>query len=535
MRRWTAPALMLLAGLLLAGPAWAQQTAPESAASAEQTAQAAGPRDPFGRDTPAGAMEGYLEATQANDWETAAHYLDLRNLSEPAAGMSGAALAEQLSFVLSRAFWEEAEWSHDPLGDLADRLPEYRDPIGHIEVHGRRVLLMLQRVPGPGQTMVWKVSNATVEQIPEYHAQLQYPPLIERLKSALPDDVAPLGLELFKWITALIVGLLCVPLFLLLAWVGTRLATSPGTRMRKLVWRLLSRPVLLLGVLLVMRWTVLYLGVSAEGRQTLRVGTTMTIVIVWLAFSLLNLFRDHRAARLRDQGREGAARLLWPATNAAKLVIVLLALLTWLHNLGVNVTTLLAGLGVGGIAVALALQKPLEDLMGAITIYAQQPFRLGDLCQYGQFLGTVEEIGLRNTRIRTLGNTLVTIPNSKIANTEVDNISARQSIRYNAILRLKYDTTRDQLNQVLNGVRELLVADERVLEDRLRVRLREFGEFALNVEVNAYVDTMDFDEYLAAIEELNLEIFRIVEDAGASFAVRDPRLGGLPSSSPTSL
>lgn len=532
MRRFSVAALLLV-GLLLAGALWAQDSAPASDAQAPATEHAE-PRDPLGRDTPAGAMRGYLEAADARDWATAAEYLDLRNLEQPAADLDGATLARELHFVLSRASWEEAAWSEDPRGDPTDQLPDYRDPIGHIEVDGRRVMLLVQRVPGEGDDLIWKVSNATVDRIPEFHEALQYPAPIEWLRAHLPD-FAPLGLELYKWIAALIVGALSVPLFLLLAWLGTRVSTSPGTRMRKLVWRLLSRPVLLLGVLLVMRWTVLYLGVGAEGRQTLRVGTTMTIVIVWLAFSLLNLFRDHRAARLRDQGREGAARLLWPATSAAKLVIVLLALLTWLHNLGVNVTTLLAGLGVGGIAVALALQKPLEDLMGAITIYAQQPFRLGDLCQYGNFLGTVEEIGLRNTRIRTLGNTLVTIPNSKIANTEVDNISARQSIRYNAILRLKYDTTRDQLDQVLNGVRELLVEDPRVLEDRLRVRLREFGEFALNVEVNAYVDTMDFDEYLAAVEDLNLEIFRIVEDAGATFAVRDPRLSGLPGATPSSL
>ena len=181
--------------------------------------------------------------------------------------------------------------------------------------------------------------------------------------------------------------------------------------------------------------------------------------------------------------------LLGPISNAAKVLIVVFALLLWLNNLGFSITALLAGLGVGGIAIALALQKPLEDLLGAVSLYSQQHVKVGDFCKIGNILGTIEEIGLRTTRVRTLDNTVVSIPNSKIAGDILDNYSARQRIWYHPKLTLRYGSTAEQLKQVLSATRDLLAAHEKVIDEPLRVRATGFGDEGIELDVFAYVGT----------------------------------------------
>jgi len=201
------------------------------------------------------------------------------------------------------------------------------------------------------------------------------------------------------------------------------------------------------------------------------------------------------------------------------MIVVTFGLLFWLNNVGVNITTVLAGLGVGGLAVALALQKPIEDMMGAITIFSQAPIRVGDLCKYGEFLGTVEDIGLRTTRIRTLTNTVVSIPNSRIAYLEVENLSYREKIRFWPTLRLRYDTTHEQLVEVRDNIWQMLSDEDLVYDDPVRVRFTDFDKDAILLKVHCFMITTDFGESLEIGERLNYKIMRIVERSGAKFAL----------------
>ena len=202
-----------------------------------------------------------------------------------------------------------------------------------------------------------------------------------------------------------------------------------------------------------------------------------------------------------------------------KLLIAAAAILVYLDKLGVNITTVLAGLGVGGIAIALALQKPMEDVFGAITLYTQQPIRVGDFCRVGNETGTIEEIGLRTTLLRTLADTVIAIPNARLANEPIDNYSARKKILFRPILRLRYDTTPAQLEQILAGIRKLLASHESILQDNHRVRFKAFADDALLVEVYAYLNTTVWATYLEFAEELNIRILEIVAQAGTGLAL----------------
>jgi MscS family membrane protein len=187
--------------------------------------------------------------------------------------------------------------------------------------------------------------------------------------------------------------------------------------------------------------------------------------------------------------------------------------------LGLPVVPLLAGLGVGGLALALAAQPTLENLIAALTLHADRPVRVGDFCRFGDTLGIVEGIGMRSTRIRTLDHTLLSVPNAEISKGPVDNYSARGKIWYHPRIRLRYETTPDQVRHLLVEIRKLLYAHPRVLADPARIRFVGFGEYSLDLDVFAYVDTKDYGEYLEIAEDLNLRIMDVIKAAGTELAI----------------
>jgi MscS family membrane protein len=179
----------------------------------------------------------------------------------------------------------------------------------------------------------------------------------------------------------------------------------------------------------------------------------------------------------------------------------------------------LAGLGVGGLALALAAQPTLENLIAALTLHADRPVRVGDFCRFGDTLGIVEEIGMRSTRIRTLDHTLLSVSNADFSKGRVDNYSARRKIWYHPRIRLRYETTPDQVRHLLVEIRKLLSAHPRVLADPARIRFVGFGEYSLDLDVFAYIDTKDYGEYLEIAEDLNLRIMDVIKAAGTELAI----------------
>ena len=202
----------------------------------------------------------------------------------------------------------------------------------------------------------------------------------------------------------------------------------------------------------------------------MNVGTGFIIAVAWAVWRLFGLGSDHLAQRLRRRDQSAAIVFLQPAKNALKVVTLIVAVIVWLDHIGFEVSTLLAGLGVGGIAVALAAQKSLENLIGGITLYTSQPVRVGDFCRFGNTIGTVEEIGLRATKVRTLDRTVVHVANAEFVNLHLDNFARRDKIWYHPCIRLKYGTTPDQVRYILVEVRKMLYAHPKVLPDPARIR-----------------------------------------------------------------
>ncbi len=185
---------------------------------------------------------------------------------------------------------------------------------------------------------------------------------------------------------------------------------------------------------------------------------------------------------------------------------------------GLPIAPLVAGLGVGGLAIALAVRPTLENIIGGLTLFADRPVRVGDFCRYGDEIGTVEQIGLRSTRIRSLERTIVTVPNAEFSQMKLDNFNARDLRLLKTILRLRYETTPDQLRYVLAELRKLLVGHPKVTAAPARVRFVGYGDYSLNIEVFAYLHCKDQDTFLAIQEDIFLRIADIVAQGGTGFA-----------------
>ena len=475
--------------------------------------------DPLGRDTPRGAMAGFLEAADAGDLQGVAEYIDTRNLPRSAAAYPDTELAAGLRLILERALWVDLNaLSDQPGGKPADDLPPYRDEIGRLQTTNGEVALLLQLVPGPEGAQVWKVSNATIARLPELYEEFRYSEYVEWLWERLPGATL-LGVELFKWVASLSYGLLAYPFILLVGWWLARALSDPGAELYPALLRFLTLPVPILAFLLIVDWALRDLGMGVTAQRYARAGTINTICIVWVLISGINLARDAYSGFLSKRGRDASVVLLRPVANGVKIIIGMLAILVWLENSGYNITALLTGLGIGGLAVALVLQKPLEDVFGAITLYTQQPIKVGDFGRFGEVIGVVEEISLRSTRIRTLDHSVVAIANSKLANGDIENISARRRIRYSPTLYLSYDTSPEQLQYILLEIRRLLIAHSAVIPDGIRARFARIGAYAFEFDVHAYVETTDFAYFLGVAEDLNFRIADIVRKAGTGFAL----------------
>jgi len=509
-------ALLLLAVVAFSPVAHAQEQRSVTVPVAVET----GPDDALNRGTPQGSIHGFLEACSVFDFKRASEFLDLRNLPDDVEEHGGNELARQLNHVLSRAVWlDDYSVSDHPEGVKGDGLPGYRDQLVTIQTNEGNIDLWMQRIPRGDGEQIWKVSNRSVALVPELYEEFSYKPWIEKVRTWFPEDAYFLGLEAFKWAILLTIILLSWPALYLFARLLLLLFSSPKKPTHPLLRKVLTGPLVVVGILLIGEVVINQLGAGAQAQAIMKANTLNTIVFIWACWSILNLVKRYQQEKLVALDRPGAAKLMRPITGFIKLGVLLFGILFWMANIGINISTVLAGLGVGGLALALALQKPIEDMMGALSLFTQAPIKVGDFCRYGQITGTVEDISLRSTHIRTRTNTLVHVPNARIAHIEIENFSQRSMIRYWPILRLRYDTSSGQIRTLTAEILEMLEQDEQVHDDPLRVRFTDFDEDAILVKINAFLKTTDFPESLAISEELHLRIMEIVAAAGVEFAL----------------
>ena len=244
-----------------------------------------------------------------------------------------------------------------------------------------------------------------------------------------------------------------------------------------------------------------------------------SIGLAWLVALLITRIGDLVVRLGFRDARPLKQQLVKVIFRIATIVVVTVIVLLALHRLGAPVAGLVAGLGVGGLAIALAAQSTLENFIGGIILYADQPVKVGDVCKFGSQRGTVEDVGLRSVRIRTIDRTVVSIPNGDFAKMQLENLSDRDKVLLREELCLRYETTRDQLRQVLTGLETMVREHPRLADEPMRVRFTGFGQHFLEVELFAYAMTSAWPEFLEIREDVLLKVMEIVERAGTRLAL----------------
>jgi MscS family membrane protein len=477
------------------------------------------PADDFDRGAPRTCFLGFLEAAGEADFERAANYLDLRYLPYGMSPQQGSELARQLKIILDRALWVDPELlSMEPQGLADDGLHSYRDPIGQVEVGERKIELLLQRVSRDDGVLIWKISNATVSRIPELYAEYGYGPLGERLARLLPSGEF-LGLQLWQWL--MVIGILIAAY--IIVYIPTKIAAilikNRVTEFSAKVAAFVAGPLRFLLVMVLATSQVELIRPSMKARAIINAYTLTTIIICWTCVILIGLIRDYFVIKMRKSDSKSGVILIRPIIRMLQVLVVLIAMMVWVENLGFKATSLLAGLGIGGLAVALAAQKSIENVIGAITLIGSAPVKIGDFGRFGDKLGTVEEIGLRYTDVRTLDRTLVHIPNAVFADMKLENFTDREKIRYHPVIKLSRKTSPDQIRCVLVEVSKMLSSHPDVDPNPARVRFEGFGSDSLDIGIFAYVLRTDYSEYLEVAEDLNLRIMDIISQAGTELAL----------------
>jgi MscS family membrane protein len=202
-----------------------------------------------------------------------------------------------------------------------------------------------------------------------------------------------------------------------------------------------------------------------------------------------------------------------------EISIFLLVSLLVLRNLGVDVSTALAGIGIGSLALGLGAQKTFENLFGGVSVLFDKVIQIGDTCRINNQTGVVEDIGLRSTRLRTGERTLLSIPNGTMATAVIENLRFRDKFLCQQTIRLRYDLSPDHVRYVLGEIQNLLIEDPKVEDSSARVRFLRFAEYALEVEIYCYILEPEYTAYLATQEQLLLKIMDAIEKAGAVVAL----------------
>jgi MscS family membrane protein len=245
----------------------------------------------------------------------------------------------------------------------------------------------------------------------------------------------------------------------------------------------------------------------------------LIISATWILWRVVQWSLHRVRYRALALGHAGTGSLMLLGERILKAVIFIVGVLAVLGNLGFNMSTALAGLGIGGLAIGFGAQKTIENLFGGVSVLGDEVFRVGDVCRFGDRTGVVEDIGLRSTRIRTDERTLVAIPNGTVATINLENLSRRDKILFKTSLGLRAETKADHLRFVLAEIRRLLYSHPKVETKTVRVRLTDITGSSLSVEVFSYILTRDFNEFAAVREDLLLRMLDVMEDSGGGLAL----------------
>lgn len=482
-----------------------------------QTPQSGKP-DPLGRENPRSAVTGFLESARDRDYQRASQYLDLRQIPDQARARRGPELARELEAILnSDSRFNVAQLSQYPEGDNNSNSLR----VTTVSHDGQTIPINLERTATqPGAPERWLFASETVAIIPELTPS-ETPPWTAQFLPPFLVHVQLLETPLWKWAALIAAVLLLLSLSRLLDHLLRAALRIAGKRTERLQWvSIIVQPLRIIFCLAVFRVAVEFVAPSAIAR--LYIGRATELVLVWslgwCLIRLVGLFFNRIESILDSRDVFTSKSMLHLGRRTANVTIVIFAALLVLSNWGYNTNTLIAGLGVGGIAVALAAQQTIANVFGGVSIIGDHPVGIGEFGKFGDLIGTVEDIGMRSTRIRTLSRTIVSVPNSSFAALNLENYSRRDKILFNPTLELNRNAGEDEIRRLMESIQQSLGKHELVDPGPRPVRLIGLTATTFRVEISCYVRTPEVDEFYKVQGDLYLGIDTVLKQHNAQLA-----------------
>jgi MscS family membrane protein len=497
---------------------------------ADSAATAAAPATPDGRGddiasprSPRASLQAFLNLTAAGRYDSAARFLAWSEAAPPDSALH----ARRLRAVLDRRVrFDLGRVSGDAPGDTADGLAPGVDRIATIvsrEGDSTDVRMVRSAADALDRSPAWRFGPSTVATIPAWYGALEGRWALEYLPAPLLR-AGPGGILWWQWIALVVLLVFAIGVGKLAGRVVRgvlgRLVGRTAATWDDAILERLTGPVSVAGALLTISAVLPALGLvaTAEARLYQGIRGALFIDFFWALWRLVDVAADLLISSPWASATASSRSLIPLGARVAKVGVAAVAAVATLSLLGYPVASLIAGLGLGGLAFALAAQKTVENLFGAFSLGVDQPFREGDFVKIEEFVGTVEAIGLRSTRFRTLDRTLISIPNGRLAEMRIESYTARDRLRLATVIGLVYETSAAQMREVLAGFERVLRAHPRIWPDTVTVRFREFAASSLDIEVMAWFTTSNWGEFQAIRQEILLDFMGVVEAAGSSFA-----------------
>jgi MscS family membrane protein len=371
----------------------------------------------------------------------------------------------------------------------------------------------------------WVFSEATVTEIPELY-QDTFSSYVTFVVDNLPEwaESEWLGIKLWQYLAVfiwLLIGLILMKIFgYFLDNYVKRLAQKTKFTWDDDLIDGIEKPAsfIFLTIFYFLTYSNLQFSVSISFFLSAVLEIAVAVGFIWLLYNLADVFSKYLSVLTAKTETELDDQLVPLIRKTLRFFVVIMGVIAVLQNNGYNVASLIAGLGIGGLAVALAARETLANFFGSVTIFVDRPFKIGDWIKVGDVEGTVEEVGFRSTRVRTFYNSLVSVPNSNIANTDIDNLGLRKYRRLKTVLNLTYSTTPEQMEAFVEGIKAIVKSNNHFRQNMYEVHFNSFGAHSLDVLVYVFFDVPDWSTELQQRHNFFLEVLRLAKEVGVEFA-----------------
>lgn len=475
-------------------------------------------QDSFGRDTPRSTMQGLIHALTEHDNTLTAHYLDTAFLKT---------IKNHDEFIHDFQMALDKGGRIDPIlnisdnkdGNLVDMLTSDTEKVGTLEINGKELPLLLSKKISKDNITYWQISQETLKQIPKEIAQNQT--LMMSLSQNLGFDFFK-GKLLFGYDVAhllslgvlLVVALVMVWLVVVMIYGALALLYPKLTKRRFAIPPKMVLPLSVVILAYLLPEIMVQAGVPVILRSSvIRAKDVLAwLAMAWLVLRLIDaVFKRAESISVKKKRPEQVS-ILTLLRKVAKLVMIILAVIIILGNLGFDLTTGLAALSLGGLALAFGAQKTIENLIGSVVVVADRPIHVGDFCRFGDKEGHVIDIGIRSSRIRTLDRTIVTVPNGEFSAMQIENYTARDMYHFLHHLYLQRDASPNELKRLTAGLKAYLLTHPHTNHEWTQVRLSELRQDCFVVEIRCYVVADNVRMFYDKQSELMVDVLLEVEN-----------------------